>query len=277
MHALDPYFGGTCFHIGYDRALQDGVIAPFHVALVGVLFSDAEYGEYHRLGTEMAVGRARLLRSGVVTAEPVGAFLADVARLARGTSELAQTALAYLAALAERRRLLAETPAKTAALEALTPLIASAERALVFTQSIVGSESAALSLRTRGLAAAPLHSALDGASRQDLLRRFGTGELSVLCAPTVLDEGVDVPAADVAVVLAASRSRRQMVQRMGRVLRRKVDGRPARFVVVYVEATNEDPAYGAHEGFLDEMDCVAAGIRRFPAGTTPDGKDAFVR
>jgi superfamily II DNA or RNA helicase len=76
----------------------------------------------------------------------------------------------------------------------------------------------------------------------------------------VLDEGVDVPAADLAVVLAASRSRRQMVQRMGRVLRRKDDGRPARLVIVHAVGTVEDPATGAHEGFLDEVLPVALSV-----------------
>ena len=76
----------------------------------------------------------------------------------------------------------------------------------------------------------------------------------------MLDEGVDVPAADLAVILAASRSRRQMIQRMGRVLRRKPDGRAARFIIVYARGTVEDPALGAHEGFLDEITPVAAAV-----------------
>jgi superfamily II DNA or RNA helicase len=70
-------------------------------------------------------------------------------------------------------------------------------------------------------------------------------------APQVLDEGVDVPAADLAVILASSRSRRQMIQRMGRVLRRKPERTLARFVIVHVEGTVEDPSCGAHETFLD--------------------------
>lgn len=50
---------------------------------------------------------------------------------------------------------------------------------------------------------------------------FADGFLQVIVAPQVLDEGVDVPEADLVVILAASKTRRQMVQRMGRVLRVK--------------------------------------------------------
>ena len=61
-----------------------------------------------------------------------------------------------------------------------------------------------------------------------MLRRFAEGDLQVIWRPAVLDEGVDVPEADLAVIVGASRSRRQMIQRMGRVLRKKADHRRAR-------------------------------------------------
>jgi superfamily II DNA or RNA helicase len=89
------------------------------------------------------------------------------------------------------------------------------------------------------------------------MAQFRNGNLSCVVAPRVLDEGVDVPEAEVAVVLAAFRSRRQMVQRLGRVLRVKQDGREAALVVAYATGTREDPANGAHEDFLAEVREVA--------------------
>ena len=79
----------------------------------------------------------------------------------------------------------------------------------------------------------------------------------------MLDEGLDLPAADLGIILAASQSRRQMIQRMGRVLRRKPDGRFARFVIAYVIGTSEDPANGAHEAFLDKITDVADDVVNF--------------
>jgi hypothetical protein len=54
-----------------------------------------------------------------------------------------------------------------------------------------------------------------------------------------------------------------MIQRMGRVLRKKPDRRLARFAVLYVESTIEDPALGAHETFLEEITDVADDVRSF--------------
>ena len=264
---LDPYFGGRCFRMGYRRALADRVVAPFIVAFVGVTFSAEEMADYSDLGLLMAKARAMILRSGLVRPEPFGAFLADVARLSGGSGGVSATAMAYLGAMAERRRLLSETPAKVVALQGLAPAFAAADRAIAFTRSIAAADEAAVVLQRLGLRAAPVHSALAGGVRRATLGAFSAGSVQVVTAPSVLDEGIDVPAADLAVILAASQSQRQMVQRMGRVLRRKAGGRHARFVIVYVEGTAEDPVLGAHEGFLDEIVPLAADVRSFAAGS----------
>jgi superfamily II DNA or RNA helicase len=273
---LAPYFGETCFRMGYRRAMQDGVMARFALALVGVRFSPEERDRYDELSLEMRLRRAKLLHQGLVREDPVGAFLQDVARLAQGDDDDAALARGYLGAMQERRHLLAETPAKGEALRSLEGAFRGAERALVFTLGIAAAEQAARDLRALGLTAEALHSGLDRAARRSVLARFASGDVRVATAPQVLDEGIDVPAADLAVVLAASRSRRQMTQRMGRVLRRKPDGRLARFGVVFVEGTIEDPATGAHEGFLDEVTAVADRQERFSSRAEVGAVSAFL-
>jgi DNA phosphorothioation system restriction enzyme len=59
--------------------------------------------------------------------------------------------------------------------------------------------------------------------RQELLRRFAQGrDLQVLLSMKCLDEGVDVPAARTAYLLASSSNPRQFIQRRGRVLRKSL-------------------------------------------------------
>jgi len=57
------------------------------------------------------------------------------------------------------------------------------------------------------------------AQREKLRRQFETGELQGLVAIRCLDEGVDIPAIQTAVILASSSNPRQFVQRRGRILR----------------------------------------------------------
>ena len=273
---LDPYFGGNCFRLGYARAVGDGVTAPFTVTMVGVRFSPVEQECYDELTDLMAQLRARLIREARVTPEPFDAFIREVTMLADQEGPGSGVARAYRQAMLERRRLLADTPAKDAALAFVAPAARDADRTIVFTQSIATSERAALVLGRYGLRAGVMHSSLASKVRRETLRQFAAGELPVLSAPRVLDEGIDVPAADLAIIVGASRSRRQMIQRMGRVLRRKPDGRRARFAVIFVEGTVEDPRRGAHEAFLDEIVDVADRVSYFPTADMVDSPEAVV-
>jgi hypothetical protein len=48
-----------------------------------------------------------------------------------------------------------------------------------------------------------------------------------------------------------------MMQRLGRVIRRKEDGRPVNFVLLCAHKTVEDPASGVYEGVFDLVGEVA--------------------
>lgn len=263
---LDPYFGGTCFRLGYRRAVDDCVTARFTVALIAVRFGEDERERYAQLTEEVSRRYGRLVARFDLPIDSFGAFLRAVNALATGRGarfEGASEARGYLAALMERRRLLGDTSVKTDMLGRLAPALAAAERSIVFTRSIETAELASRVLSARGLRSGVVHSGLSSGERRAVLNGFAKGEIESISAPRVLDEGIDVPEADVAVIVGASRTRRQMVQRMGRVLRTKPDGRRARFAVLFVEDTIEDPAYGAHESFLDEITEVADDVRRF--------------
>ena len=80
-----------------------------------------------------------------------------------------------------------------------------------------------------------------GASeRREILERFRDGTYSRIVAANVLDEGVDVPDANVAVVLSGSGSEREFTQRLGRILRPKADGgRAILYELVSAETAEE--------------------------------------
>ena len=74
--------------------------------------------------------------------------------------------------------------------------------------------------------------------RKSMLQRFAAGEAKVLVTAKVLNEGVDVPEANVGVVLSGSGSVREHVQRLGRILRKRPDKR-AILYEVYTDVAAE--------------------------------------
>jgi superfamily II DNA or RNA helicase len=76
--------------------------------------------------------------------------------------------------------------------------------------------------------------------RTEILDCFRTGEYSMLATSQVLDEGIDVPAANVGIILSGSASKRQYAQRLGRILRPTDDRQPARLYEIIAANTVEN-------------------------------------
>ncbi|MGB3695253.1 MAG: DEAD/DEAH box helicase family protein [Spirulinaceae cyanobacterium] len=77
--------------------------------------------------------------------------------------------------------------------------------------------------------------------RHDILTRFREGEYKTLIASHVLNEGVDVPDAGIAIILSGTSSAREFIQRKGRVLRKGTTGdKLALLYEVVTEDTSEE-------------------------------------
>ncbi len=251
---LLPYFHKVVFSLGYPRAIRDGVITNVRVAFVGVDFTEEELATYHDLMNKLRSARRKLIREWGCRPKPFSLFLDDVLRLMRnGPARGGILANNWMSMWRQKKDLLAETPAKLNAIKAFIPVFEDADRSLVFTQSIASATTLCEVLEDREVAVKMHHSEISTSERAEIMDGFSDGSISVLVTVQTLEEGVDVPDADLAVIVASSKQRRQMIQRMGRIMRRKADGRDARFLLLYVKGTDEDPVMGAHEMFIDEL------------------------
>lgn len=68
--------------------------------------------------------------------------------------------------------------------------------------------------------------------RKQILERFHNGEYTICVCSQVLNEGVDVPAAAIGIVLSGSGSTRENVQRLGRILRKHGDKQAILYEIV---------------------------------------------
>jgi superfamily II DNA or RNA helicase len=95
--------------------------------------------------------------------------------------------------------------------------------------------------------------------REAILKSLGRGEISALVAMKCLDEGVDVPSAHTAVIMASSGNPREFVQRRGRILR--PDG-PSKMARIYDLVVVPNPRANRHNSADEAVKLFASEIKR---------------
>jgi len=111
-----------------------------------------------------------------------------------------------------------------------------------------------------------LHSGLDQDERNSVLKEFRANGVSALLTCRVLDEGLDVPAIDAALLVASTQSKRQRIQRIGRALRKGDGNKRPMVITLHVPGTTDaNVTADDHELFGDaakiysvsEHDCIS--------------------
>jgi superfamily II DNA or RNA helicase len=153
-------------------------------------------------------------------------------RFLQASCRSAEGRAAFLA-YREQRRIALAAPAKLRLLERLLERHR-ADRVLVFTYD----NATVYEIARRFLVPAITHQTRIKERRQ-ILQRFHGGEYPILVTSQVLNEGVDVPAAGVGVVLSGTGSIREHVQRLGRLLRKYGDKQALLYEVVTRDTAEE--------------------------------------
>ena len=129
-----------------------------------------------------------------------------------------------------------DTRAAGAKLQKLDELLArhAADRVLIFT----ADNATVYQIARQYLVPAITHQTKTR-ERKQILERFHSGEYPIVVTSQVLNEGVDVPAANVGIVLSGTSTIRENVQRLGRLLR-KQKGKQAILYEVVARGTTEE-------------------------------------
>lgn len=84
------------------------------------------------------------------------------------------------------------------------------------------------------------HSQINKTDRKQILEEFQDQRSGALIVCRSLDEGLDVPDADGAILAASTKSARQRIQRIGRVLRRGDGNKRPVIVILFAKGTNDE-------------------------------------
>jgi len=219
--ALSQHIGPVVYELTIEH-LRGTALADYTLETIPITLEPDERIRYATLRGEFAAFYAQQAR-----ANP-GLSWRDFLRIARRSERGREALSAWRAS-----RSLVAYPAgkRTAVYELLARH--PGERILVFT-----ADNATAYTIARELLVMPITCDIGRAERSAALDRFRTGETPVLVSAQVLDEGFDLPDAEIAIVVGGSSSTRRHVQRIGRLLR----PRPGKRALVYelvAEATAE--------------------------------------
>jgi superfamily II DNA or RNA helicase len=187
---LIPALGPVIFTYGYADALRDGVIVPFELKNVVFELEEDRQAEYDKLSKSIA---RSISQHGTEAEETIALFLKRARVL---NLSLNRIRLALKLAAANRGK-----------------------RTLIFHEDIEACDLIHSVLSENGVRCGVYHSKLPLRAKAAMLGQYRRGEIDVLVTCRALDEGFNVPETEVGIIAASTATRRQRIQRLGRVVR----------------------------------------------------------
>jgi superfamily II DNA or RNA helicase len=212
---LLDYFEGVAYRYELRDAVDEGHLADYEYHLHSTYLTEREQQAYEDLNGQLNLVIAEIDDSfeDPPGMENLGELLALLR--AEGAGELAEDLQDLLFA---RARIVKNARGKIDVFERMSDRL-SDKKTIVFAEEIDFAEDLARRASNQGLRTLVYHSEMGDDERDRTLATYRQMEAGALVTVRALDEGLDVPDADAAVLAASSTSERQHVQRRGRVLR----------------------------------------------------------
>jgi superfamily II DNA or RNA helicase len=202
---LKEYFGDVCDTFLIKEALRIGVLCPYRYYPISIHLTDKEYEEYKEYAKKLYLGGDDQKQQ-----EPNMASISGMARV------LGSAENKFKKFKKEINENGLSGPTIVFCGDGTTEL----ESDQLTENEQKDKERAHKILREHGVRAHFFTSDESSKERKEVLEDFSNGDIQSLISIRVLDEGIDVPEVKNAFLLASSKSRRQFVQRRGRILRK---------------------------------------------------------
>ena len=191
---LVPALGPVIYKYDYAAALADGVIVPFTLNNIVFELEEDRQAEYDKLTKAIA----RSIQAQGFEDQRTLALMLKRARVLNLSMNRVRIALKLVA-------------------------VNRTKRTLIFHEDIQACEVLVGVLQNAKIPATIYHSQMPVRKRAEALRQYRSGEAHVLVTCRALDEGFNVPETQVGIIAASTATRRQRIQRLGRVVRPAAD------------------------------------------------------
>jgi superfamily II DNA or RNA helicase len=233
---LDRHLGKTVYTFTLKEARERGIVPDFNLYVHRTFLDIAEDEEFRdiseyirKLLNSINTNDQRLIQ--ILSGYRFSRFesLGDFVKLMRNSRYL-ETEVPEewqkLIGLVYRRRLIIHRSApKMEQAIRLVKQLGNQKKCVVFSMDIGTCERIYGSVKN-SVPAYRVHSDLHPDDVKRTLNAFRNCTTGVLIAPKMLDEGIDVPDAEIGINVASAKTKLQFVQRMGRILRKRPNKKP---------------------------------------------------
>ena len=187
---LIPAIGPVIFNYNYGDALKEGVIVPFTLHNIVFDLEEERQAEYDKLTKSIA----RAVAQEGADSEKAITLMLKRARVLNLSMSRVKIALKLV--LANRFR-----------------------KILIFHEDIQACDIISAVLTNAGITNVLYHSKMRVKARAEALYAYRTHRSQILVTCRALDEGFNVPETEIGIIAASTATRRQRIQRLGRVVR----------------------------------------------------------
>lgn len=231
---LLEYFKYNIYEYGMRQAITDGIINKFNFHLIGVVIDKDTKEKYDEVDTQLR----QLLKN-------FGGF-ERVMKLPKDNP----SKQLILKLFSQRNDLVNNYVRKV---EVVTKIIEDnpGKKTLLFSQYNKITRNIYWALKDKIKRAEIIDTRIKQSLRDKFLKEYEDGEYDVLLSSRIFEEGYNLPKIDTAIFLSSNSTSRQMIQRLGRILRKK-DNPSDAYYIYCLDTFEEDYASRAKE-FVEEV------------------------
>jgi len=250
--SLGRQLGPIIYDFDLAAALKSGIVPPYTISHYGLNLSAREKSRYERLSRSISDSESNLRGQAPAGKSSSARFHKWVQTVAkRDKSEIGRLASHLLADRFKRKALLYAIEARGKAVQTLLERAFKENpnaRVIIFHERIEEVMKLFVRLYKKGFPVIAEHSELPSPVREAGLEIFRQGIAQIIISAKSLIEGFNVPAIDMAIIVASTTSVRQRVQSLGRVLRKHRNNSGAekapKIHVLYARNTVDEVIYG---------------------------------
>ena len=214
---LITHIGKVVYKLKQSEAIANKYLCEFEVINVGIPLTKEEQDEYSKVNEIINLLFKKFNYNFEQVKQALCFFDVDAQKVMK--------------AIVERRMLLCNASSK---IDAIIKLIKPEDKVIVFCEFIELAEALASKLTNYAI----YHSKMKAKERRKMLEEYKNNKINILVCVKGLDEGMNIVDANIGIIAASSKVRRQTIQRLGRILRYK-EGKTAKIYNLYCQGTKD--------------------------------------